>query len=209
MTSRRTAGVEPPDSLGVEIREERSLDLARLAGISCAFRVDRVLDVVESREGAAHVRLEERALIAPWMKDYDEIPGNHPTDWPRQFDLSNWGLLSARVGERWIGGAVLAWKTAGVDRLEGRDDRAVLWDLRVEPASRRLGVGDRLFAAAVRWAEARGCREVDVETQNVNVPACRFYARQGCTLRAVDREAYPDLPGEVQLTWSRACGTPR
>ena len=40
-----------------------------------------------------------------------------------------------------------------------------------------------------------------VETQNVNVPACRFYARQGCVLGAINRFAYPDLPDEVQLLW--------
>ena len=40
-----------------------------------------------------------------------------------------------------------------------------------------------------------------VETQNVNVRACRFYARQGFALGAVNRDAYPDLPDEVLLLW--------
>ena len=40
-----------------------------------------------------------------------------------------------------------------------------------------------------------------VETQNINVPACRFYARMGCELGTIDRFAYPDLPGETQLLW--------
>jgi hypothetical protein len=42
-----------------------------------------------------------------------------------------------------------------------------------------------------------------VETQNINVPACRFYARMRCTLGAIHRYAYPDLPGEAQLLWYR------
>lgn len=42
-----------------------------------------------------------------------------------------------------------------------------------------------------------------VETQSTNVPACRFYARQGCTLGAIHRFAYPALPHEVQLLWDR------
>jgi hypothetical protein len=33
------------------------------------------------------------------------------------------------------------------------------------------------------------------------VPACRFYARMGCELRAVTPGAYPNLPGEVQFLW--------
>jgi len=40
-----------------------------------------------------------------------------------------------------------------------------------------------------------------VETQNINVPACRFYARQAFVLGAVNRGAYPDLPHDVQLLW--------
>ena len=40
-----------------------------------------------------------------------------------------------------------------------------------------------------------------VETQHVNVAACRFYGRRGCTLGAVHRDAYPSLPDEIQLLW--------
>lgn len=61
--------------------------------------------------------------------------------------------------------------------------------------------GAALFRAAEAWARARRCRQIKVETQNVNVTACRFYARQGCVLTMVDPSAYPGLPGEVQLLW--------
>jgi GNAT superfamily N-acetyltransferase len=88
--------------------------------------------------------------------------------------------------------------------LVGRRDLAVLWDLRVAPAARRRGVGAALFRAAAAWAAARGCAQLKVETQNVNVPACRFYARQGCVLGAIDRFAYPGLPHEVRLLWYTA-----
>jgi hypothetical protein len=43
-----------------------------------------------------------------------------------------------------------------------------------------------------------------VETQNVNVPACRFYAAMGCTLGAVNLHAYaghPKVGHEVMLLW--------
>jgi GNAT superfamily N-acetyltransferase len=62
-------------------------------------------------------------------------------------------------------------------------------------------VGAALFRAAESWARARGCRQLKVETQNVNVAACRFYSRQGCVLTSVDRLAYPGLPGEIQFLW--------
>ncbi len=50
-------------------------------------------------------------------------------------------------------------------------------------------------------SRSRGCHTLKVETQNINVPACRFYQRMGCTLGTVNRFAYPDLPDEIQLIW--------
>jgi ribosomal protein S18 acetylase RimI-like enzyme len=88
--------------------------------------------------------------------------------------------------------------------LGGRDDIAVLWDIRVSPEARGAGLGSALFQATAGWAVARGCEWLRVETQNVNVAACRFYQKMGCTLGAIDRFAYPDLPDEVQLLWWKA-----
>jgi hypothetical protein len=42
-----------------------------------------------------------------------------------------------------------------------------------------------------------------IETQNINVPACRFYAKHGFILGAVNRFAYPELPDEVELIWCK------
>lgn len=100
-----------------------------------------------------------------------------------------------------MGGAVVAYNTAGVSMLDGRSDLAVLWDIRVRPEARSSGTGSLLFRAVEAWARDRGCRTLKVETQNTNVPACRFYRRMGCALGAFDRFAYADLPDEVQLMW--------
>jgi len=97
----------------------------------------------------------------------------------------------------------VARDTPGVHMLENRRDLAVLWDLRVAPARRGAGVGTALFRAAAAHASAHGCRQLKIETQNINVAACRFYARRGCTLGAIHRFAYPGLPDEVQLLWYR------
>ena len=85
--------------------------------------------------------------------------------------------------------------------LEDRDDLGVVWDLRLAPEWRRKGIGTQLFKRAEDWMSARRCRLLKVETQNVNVPACRFYEAMGCSLGGVNRFAYPDLPEEVQLLW--------
>jgi hypothetical protein len=36
--------------------------------------------------------------------------------------------------------------------------------------------------------------------------ACHFCQKMGCALGAIDRFAYPGLPGEVQLLWWKALG---
>ncbi len=163
--------------------------------------VESVLDVTIVDDGLGGVAMSERAVEAPWVKDYDAIRGEGPTGWASRFDLTNWGLISAHEGSRRVGGAVIAFDTAGVSMLEGRRDLAVLWDIRVRPEARSAGVGTLLFGAVERWARDRNCRALKVETQNANVPACRFYRQMGCTLGAIDRFAYADLPNEVQLLW--------
>lgn len=96
---------------------------------------------------------------------------------------------------------MLAFDTPGVHLLEGRRDLAVLWDLRICPRCRGRGIGRALFAGAERWAAARGCVQLKIETQNINVPACRFYEGRGCELKGIQRGAYPAQPDEVQLLW--------
>ena len=110
-------------------------------------------------------------------------------------------MVAAYLAGVRVAGAVVAIRTEGLDLLEGREDLALLWDLRVAPESRNRGIGSALFAAAVRWSRARGCAQLEVETQNINVSACNFYARRGCRLEAVHHDAYPDLPDEIQLLW--------
>ena len=194
--------------MGVEIRALPPATLADYGAVSIAFVVHEVLDVVVDPVPDAGglgepggLRLVPRRLAAPYVKDYDAIAGESPARWARRFDVARWGVLAALVDGTRVGGAVVAFDTPGVDMLEGRRDLAVLWDLRVAPAARGHGVGRALFEAAVAWATVRDCRWLKIETQNVNVPACRFYARQGCILGAIHRLAYPTLPDEAQLLW--------
>ena len=50
-------------------------------------------------------------------------------------------------------------------------------------------------------ARARQKRRLFVETQDINLPACRLYTYTGYTLVSIDRFAYPTLPDEAQLIW--------
>jgi streptothricin acetyltransferase len=185
----------------IKIREDNSDVLPEYEKVSIAFRVETFfrLELIES--GLSGVKLIEETVEKPFIKDYDAH--EKPSEWHKQFDLSNWAILSAFDGDKRIGGAAIAWKTPQVFMLEDRTDLACLWDLRVLPEYRGKGVGNQLFDYSLKWAKEKECRLFKVETQNINVPACRFYTRQGCHLGAFNLHAYPENLNEIQLVWYR------
>lgn len=190
-------------SVQIEIARESPSALDDYAEIPIAYEVHSIFDVVPVDGGLGGLSLAHRLLEVPWTKDYDADPVSHPARWGERFDLSHWQFLMAREAGRPVGAGAVVHGASDIKMLEGRRDLAVLWDLRVSPGMRSRGVGSALFRAASAWATEQGARQLEVETQNVNVPACRFYARQGCTLGAIRRFAYPRLPDEVQLLWYR------
>jgi GNAT superfamily N-acetyltransferase len=196
--------------MSVDLREEAlsPAALSEYAAIPVAFVVDRVLAAGLLDGGLGGMSLTQTAVTDPYVKDYDAIEDAAPARWPGRFDVSNWGLIGARRDGARVGGAVIATRTPGLYMLGGRDDVAVLWDIRVSPRDRGGGIGSALFRAAGDWAAARGCRWLKIETQDVNVAACRFYQKMGCTLGAIDRFAYPGQPAEVRLLWWKALASP-
>lgn len=189
--------------MSINVIEEPVTVLGEYAGIPIAFEVREVFDVVV--EAGGHVRLEARQVPVSYMKDYDGL-GESPMRWAERFDLSNWAFFSAFTGARCVGRAAIARDTPTLEMLEGRQDLALLWDIRVAPSARRHGVGSALFDTGIKWASSRGCVQLKVETQNINVAACRFYAQRGCVIRTVRPGAYPALPAEIQLLWFKELG---
>ncbi|NJO32730.1 MAG: GNAT family N-acetyltransferase [Rhodospirillales bacterium] len=187
--------------MNIEILQEELDHLPAHGQIPIAFEVRSILDLTVADSGLGGLVLRERKLTSPYVKDYDSIDGNRPCEWGQRFDIANWTFLSAWIDDRRAGGIVIAHKTPGLDVLERRQDLAVIWDLRVAPDLRGRGIGRALFAATEAWAKANACKQLKIETQNINVAACRFYAQRGCSLGAVHRFAYPLLPEETQLLW--------
>ena len=196
----------------IELREASIDDISELARISIAFMVERVYDVhavdAPVADGPGMFTLSERTVDVPYVKDYDRINGEGPSQWASRLDMRHWGFLQVRSSAQLLGGAVVAFRTPTLPLLEGRPDLAALWDIRIAPDMRGQGLGSMLFRAAEEWARVRDCVTLKVETQNVNVPACRFYQRQGCVLTSVNVGAYPSLPEEVQLIWSKVLPAP-
>jgi GNAT superfamily N-acetyltransferase len=189
----------------MEINEAPFSRLDEFARISIAFEVRSVFEPELRENGLGGIMLHERPVTA-YVKDYDLL--DPPLTWPVRFDLAGWGLFLAEEAGQTLGGAVVAWDTPGAEMLEDRKDLSALWDLRVAPEHRGRGIGRLLFQHAVAWSKVRGCVQMKIETQNVNVPACRFYAAQGATLGSIRRFAYravPSIAHETQLIWYFDC----
>ena len=188
----------------VDVRQDGQSILAEYARISIAFEVREGLDVLRELDSQRRFCLEPRA-VAPWLKDYDALDGG-PLSWPARFDLRHWTFFTARHEGRLVGGAAVVYRAPDIEMLEHRDDVALLWDLRVAPDARGRGVGRALMDAVDAWARSHEASWLEVETQNINAPACRFYAANGFDLRAANNGAYPGLPNEIQLLWYKQLG---
>ncbi len=175
--------------------------LSEYGNVPIAFEVRRRFRVQPVSGGLGGIRLIEEAVKPPYIKDYDEPEGPERLA-RRSWDLSNWIFLGAFRGQDRIGGAIVAFHADGLGYCEGREDLAGLWDIRVSPEYRGRGVGRALFQHAETAAGKRGCTHLKIETQNVNVAACRFYARMGARLGKVHLYAYrAEGLDEVELTW--------
>ena len=184
--------------MSIGIKEETMVALSEYAKVSIAFTVSsRYVPVPVGAAGCGWELIEE-PVDPPWIKDYDG--GEPPTRW-LGWDTSNWRLISAFSGDERVGGAIVVHDSPELIFLEGLDDLAALWDLRVSPAWRRQGVGSMLFEHVVRYAKRVGCVDLKIETQDINVDACDFYAKHGCILSAVFPDAYPGWPDEVEFNW--------
>ena len=188
--------------MAIKIEEIGPSRLDEYRSVPIRFEVKSVLEPVLVNYGLCGILLRETPVEKPYIKDYDSYEET-PLDWPKKFDVSKWVFLLAMMnGVTAVGAAAVAFDTTGVFMLEARKNLAVLWDIRVRPEAR--GVGIMLFRYAANWSRAQGCTQMKIETQNVNVPACRFYQRMGATLGEIHRFGYAavaEVVHEVMLCW--------
>ena len=147
--------------------------------------------------------------VEPYIKDFRVGDDESVERWKR-FDLTNWAFFMAFDDERPIGAATVVSRTTEINMLAGRDDLAVLWDIRVDGAYKRQGVGQTLFDMAVNWSRGQGLIQMKIECQSNNVPAIHFYHKQGAVLSAIDEySSYndytdynaPDFKHEANFMW--------
>jgi ribosomal protein S18 acetylase RimI-like enzyme len=181
------------------IRPMTELDIPRLAEIRPGFVSPSILVVERIGTGIeGGWRLVERGLPQPFDKggayDFDRIEQAHIRRRLRQGD----GL---HLVVEWLG------HIAGVLDVTPQDwnHTALVWNIMLDTAIRRQGIGRALFRRAVDWARQMGYRALILETQTNNVPACRFYAAMGCQLEGIREMFYTNEDiehGEVAIFWA-------
>ena len=171
--------------------------------IPMRLTVKSILRIDKGNRGLEGFRLTETP-VEPYVRDFclgdDESVGR----WAERFDLSNWMFFMAYDGEKPVGAAAVASRTKGVNMLAGREDLAVLWDLRVAEEYKGQGIGKQLFRMATDWARSEGLVQMKIECQNDNVPAVRFYHGRGAVLCGIDEYAYygdADFGHTARLLW--------
>ena len=100
---------------------------------------------------------------------------------------------------------------ADVDRKPAGQIKLVPWwnkfayveELIVDTEFRGKGVGHALMTRAIAWAKQHNFPGLTLETQDNNVPACKFYEKCGFVLGGFDLYAFRNLSNasEIALYW--------
>lgn len=188
--------------MNITIKQVNTTYFPQYDTIPMQVRVEHEYRLVKQNNGLGGIAFEETP-VEPYIKNFCVGKDESVTHWLR-WDLSNWGFFMAFDGDKPIGAAAIATKTKDINMLCDRDDLAVLWDIRLTDEYKHQGIGHALFQKAVEWSRAQGISQLKIECQNNNVPAVKFYHKQGAVLGGIDEYAYyndPYAKGEIQFIW--------
>lgn len=153
-----------------------------------AFEVkSRIIPYIE--DGIFHYNLEEIE------KSYTKSYGNDELDYSTYIDNPDKIVYLAYAGNTPAGQIILR---------RNWNKYAYIEDIRVGSRFRRTGIGTRLMEAASNWAKIGHMPGIMLETQDINVPACRFYENCGFKLGGVDVYLYKGVTpviDEIALYW--------
>ncbi len=192
----------------VEIRRFDPSDqdlLWRYADVPQSFEVRSIFRVSNAgSQNSLSISLNEVEVEEPWIKDYradeDEV-----LSMQRFVCAHNSAFFVALDDGAAVGGAAGIRHCLDAEffcMTNGRPDVAVLNDIRITQSHQGLGIGRQLVDAVVDWCRNEQMRYLKIETQNTNVPACRFYQRMGAKLGGIQQHVYDgENADEAMLLW--------
>lgn len=118
----------------------------------------------------------EEVLSAPYLKRYenDDVDASY-------IENETKAVFFYYDNQRCIGQIKLLSNWNGYTLIE---------DIGVSKNARNKGIGTKLLEAAVQWAKQNRHIGLMLETQDVNLAACRFYARNNFVIGGVDTMLY-------------------
>lgn len=187
----------------INLRPLQPDDIPNLPQIRPTYTSPTILGLDKSGDGLEiGWRLVERVLPQPFDKgtlyDFDEVAQAEIRARLARPDETYQRLAVDEETERLIGLLEV--------EIQVWNDTAMLWNLMIDLAYRGQGLGRRLWHRAVEFAQQAEVRALMIETQNTNVPACKFYARMGCQLIGINELYYTNdgLNTEIALFWAYA-----
>jgi ribosomal protein S18 acetylase RimI-like enzyme len=80
---------------------------------------------------------------------------------------------------------------------------AYIQDICISKDYRKKGIGHKLMDQAVKWTKDKKLKGIMLETQDVNLAACKFYQKYGFILGGVDTMLYSNFDNAEQkaLFW--------
>jgi streptothricin acetyltransferase len=174
-------------------------DVPRLWEIDAEFESDHFLDVEKTTKGLEVTwRLVERELVPPFRSS------NYSLSRQQREEVG----MRLREGD----GLYLVAEDASSRKLvalldverERWRDTATVWNILVDRAYRRRGLGSELMKCAIAWARSQKLRGIMLETQTNNFAASRFYQAMGFCLCGIDDHFYSNddiAVKEVAIFW--------
>jgi GNAT superfamily N-acetyltransferase len=138
-----------------------------------AIRTVRAGDFAELRELRLRALAESPDVFATTLELERDHPASHWSELARLSEVADTMVVYVAVdGDRWLGMAAGRWH----ERERGI---AGLWGMWVDPALRRLGVGERLVDAVRGWAVGHGARFLRLGVVTGEGDPTAFYGRLG------------------------------
>jgi GNAT superfamily N-acetyltransferase len=185
----------------ISLRPLQPDDIPNLPQIRPTYTSPTILGLEKSGDGLEiGWRLVERALPQPFDKgtlyDFDEVVQAEIRARLARPDETYQRVAVDEATKRLIGLLEV--------EIQAWNDTAILWNLMIDLAYRGQGLGRRLWHRALEFAQQAEVRAIMIETQNTNVPACKFYARMGCQLIGINELYYTNdgLNTEIALFWA-------
>jgi len=117
--------------------------------IPISYLVDAKIDVRRNGSGLEGFTFKEGEVEPAYIRDYDLE--EKPVDWLKICKIDHWQIFRAVEEGQITGATLVALKSPEIHMLDGRDDLALLWDMRVVPEKRRQGIGSQLFQTVRKY----------------------------------------------------------